>query len=471
MRSGYSFRVRLASRVTASMALAMTAVASLSFFGLRRALDQEIDASILNVASIQAASLTDSPDGSMRFHEWELTPAEAVSIRELNRYAQVWDLSGRPLLRTRYITADLPMDLAALERAGGGELVWRAQEFDGVPIRSLFYPLERLGSAHRNHVLQVSAPLVGRDRTLRVTGFLLGLIVMTVVGGTWLGSRWLAGSAVRPVGVIIDQAEAIEAGTLDRRIDAFAETTEYQRLVQVLNTMLERIDRSFQSQKRFTPDAGHELRGPLTVLRGELEVALRRPRGNEEYKEVLESGLEEVERLTRVTEDLLTLARSDEGAIVARREDALLDEEAHALLGRLSQTASEGGVTLERDIRGPVRIPHDRDLMSRLIWNLLQNAVEHTPEGGTVRLHVAPTPGGAVLEVHDTGPGFPPEEVDRVFERFYRADEARSSGRDGRYSTGLGLSIVKAIAAAHGGTAVAGRSPLGGAVVRVEIPG
>jgi two-component system OmpR family sensor kinase len=465
-----SFRIRLAARFTLTMAVAMLALSVGSWIALRYLLDREVDSSILNVASIQAASLTDWPGGAMRFHEWELTPEEAVSIRELNRYAQVWDLSGRNLLRTRFITEDLPLDREALMLAAEGELVWREQTFDAIPIRSLYYPLERLGMAHQDHVLQVAAPLLARNRTLRTTALFLAGIFVVVVSGTWMGAWWLAGSAVRPMGAIIDQAEEIEAGTLTRRISAFADTREYQRLVQVLNTMLARLQGSFDTQRRFTADASHELRSPLTALRGELEVALRRPRGEEEYRQVLESALEEVDRLSRISEDLLTLARSDSGVMKPRFVDESLDRVLGSCVSRVSSLAERRRVSLEVDAEGDLRVPHDPDLMGRLVQNLLDNALEHVPEGGAIRISGKKAEGALVLEVHDSGPGFPPGLVDRVFERFLRADQARSSRPDGSQGTGLGLAIVDAITAAHGGSAHAGTSPMGGALIRVTIP-
>ena len=201
-----SFRFLLGVRVTMVMTGAVMAVAVLSYFGLRRALDRELNASMINVASIQAATVTDDPSGAMHFHEWELTAEEAASVRDLIRYLQIWSADGESLIRTSHITEDLPLDSAALAKAGGGELAWTEGTFQGIPIRALYYPLERLGDLHIRHVLQVAAPLEARDRMLQTVTLLLLLILTTVAALTFLGGWWLAGRAVRPVDTIVDQA-------------------------------------------------------------------------------------------------------------------------------------------------------------------------------------------------------------------------------------------------------------------------
>ena len=163
-------------------------ISAMTLMTLRASLDREVDASILNVASIQAASLTDAASGEMHFHEWALTPDEAASVRDLVRYAQVWQADGVSLQRSQYMTQDLPLDREHLSRAGNGELVWVDLDWDGLPIRSLYYPLERLGEAHQRHVLQVAAPLEVRNALMgRVAGF-LGLLVLVLSLSTFAGA-------------------------------------------------------------------------------------------------------------------------------------------------------------------------------------------------------------------------------------------------------------------------------------------
>lgn len=451
------------------MFLGLAALSVLSFVAIREVLDREIDASLLNVASIQAATLTDAPSGEMHFHEWELTPEEAVQVRDLNRYAQVWSEDGESLLRTQYITSDLPLDSAALARAAAGRIVWVQDRFEGIPVRSLFYPLGRLGPSHREHVLQVAAPLGTRNRMLRNAALLMLALLVFVCGGTLAGSWWLAEQAVRPVQEIIRQAESIGPGKLGGRIDAWADSREYEKLVQVLNTMLSRIDSAFESQRRFTADASHELRSPLTAMRGELELARRRSRTAEEYERVIDSALEEVVRLSRIAEDLLTLARSDAGVLQLRPRRTDLRIVAARIVDRLALAASTKQVELTLRADGPAMAFVDEDLVSRLVWNLISNGIKFSPAGGRVAVSVASENDVIALHVTDTGPGVPEEATHRIFERFFRTDEARSAAFEPK-GTGLGLAIVRAIADLHGAELAVRNVEGGGADFLVRFP-
>ena len=464
-----SFRFQLATRFTLAMALGLVSLCAVGWLAGRDTLDRDIDSTLLSIASIQASAVTSAPEGRMEFHEWELTPREAAAVREVHRYAQVWTERGESLLRTRYITEDLPLDSAALARAVAGELVWTVQEFQGARVRTLYYPLGRHGAAHARHVLQLAAPLASRDRILRDSAVFLAGVILFVSAGTFAGGWWLADRAIRPVHDIIDQAEAIRPGDPLHRIHAFTGTREYQRLIDVLNTMLGRLDAAHEAQRRFTADASHELRSPLTALRGELELAQRRDRSPQEYRRVIGSGLEEVERLCRVADDLLTLARSDAGMMELRLEQGDLARCAAAVVERLQGRAREKGVMLGLEATGDVPGYFDPDLVSRLVWNLTENAIKFTPPGGAVRVRVSGDGQRAELSVEDTGPGLPPGALNRLFERFYRSDTARTPGALSS-GTGLGLSIARAIAELHGGRIEAANREATGAVFRVELP-
>lgn len=464
-----SFRFLLGIRASAATTAAVGAVAILSFLGLRQGLDRELNASLLNVATIQAAYVTDDSTGEMQFPEWELTPEEASSVRELNRYTQIWNAEGQSLVRGRYITEDLPLDMTALDQAAADEMVWAQGTFQGIPIRSLYYPLERLGQLHSHHVLQVAAPLDARNRMLRSVGLLLLAILATIATSTFIGAWWLAGRVVRPVDAIIDQAEGIARGEPRRRIEAYADTWEYHRLVQVLNQMLSRLEAALETQKRFAADASHELRTPLTVLRGEIEVALRRDRTAEEYVQVLDSALEEAERLSRLSEDLLTLTRSEAGVLVPQIKTVDLTKRVQRTVGRISQEAGRRNVQISGPSPEAVSAGVDPDLFDRVVWNLLGNAVKFSPAGGKVEIELSRSASGVLLAVSDSGPGIPEDQLERVFERFFRTDESRTHSED-HTGTGLGLAIAKALVELHQGEIAAENRAGGGAIFHVHLP-
>ncbi len=461
-----SFRFLLAARAAAATAVGLIVLSAATLFTLKLVLDRELDSGILSVASIQAASLADGPSGDMHFHEWELTPEEAASVRDLVQYAQVWDADGTSLLRSRYMTADLPVDEASLFRASAGEVVWARQDFEGAAVRTVFYPLERLGLAHQTHVLQVAAPLARRDEMLRRAGVFLLLLTVSLTSATFGGAWWLADRAVRPIHEVMDQAEEIGARSLDRRIHAYADATEYRRLVQVLNTMLGRLQLGFEAQRRFTADASHELRSPLTAMRGEIEVALRRDRSPAEYRDVLKSTLEEVERLSDTSDELLTLARSDARVLVAAPEDIDAAEVVRSVLDRLGGRAAGRSVVLAFRADDHVAAKVDPGMLGRIAWNLVDNAIRHART--RVEVEVAAPEGVLEVVVRDDGPGLGDMDPDDLFGRFFRADQARTpDGTAG--GTGLGLAIVRALAEAHGGSASAAPGDGGGSVFTVRM--
>jgi heavy metal sensor kinase len=299
--------------------------------------------------------------------------------------------------------------------------------------------------------------------------FTLAVVVLTGTSATLMGAWYFTSSAVRPVAEITAQATRIEAGTLDQRIVAHADTEEYEGLVAVLNRMLERLERAFVAQRRLTADVSHELRTPLTALRGEIEVALRAPRSPREYERVLRSGLEEIDGLTELCEDLLLVTRAEARLLSPQRTptdiDALVEERLDALHRRLE----ERGLTVSRSLHVGHTLRVDPELIRHLVDHLLDNAVRDTPEGGTIGVRLGPTPAGSGvrLVVENSGSGIPATDLPHLFEPFYRADPARTRGDGG---SGLGLALVSSIAQLHGGAAYASSVPGQSTRFEVDIP-
>jgi len=296
---------------------------------------------------------------------------------------------------------------------------------------------------------------------------LLGVVVVATTA-TLVGSWWFAGSAVRPVFEITEQATGIEAGTLDQRIVAHAETDEYRGLVAVLNRMLERIDAAFKSQRRLTADVSHELRSPLTVLRGEIEVALRAERNSRDYQRVLHSALEEIDRLTAMSDDLLLITRADAGVVTAHPAptdvNAMIRRELDGMRGRIEE--KELAVRAELD-PGLGSVTVDPALTRRLIEELLDNAVKFAPHGGDVVVTMGSTGGGLHLTITNSGSPLCVDELAHLFEPFYRADQARTRGT----GTGLGLAFAAAVTKLHCGSIRAVNVPSGGVRLECELRG
>jgi two-component system heavy metal sensor histidine kinase CusS len=297
---------------------------------------------------------------------------------------------------------------------------------------------------------------------------LVALLAVVVAGSaaTLVGAWHFTSSAVRPVGEITAQATWIEAGTLDQRILAHADTEEYEDLVAVLNRMLERLERGFAAQRRLTADVSHELRTPLTALRGQIEVALRAERSPRDYQLVLRSALEGIERLTTLSEDLLLITRADARLLTPERVETDVATLVAEALDARRRRIEEKDLTVERSLpQGGRPVSIDPALVARLVDHLLDNAVRYTPIGGRIGVRVesgaGAAPDGVRLVVENSGPEVAAEHLEHLFEPFYRVDPARTRENDDGVGPGLGLAMVAAIARLHNGAAHAASGPAG----------
>jgi heavy metal sensor kinase len=244
-------------------------------------------------------------------------------------------------------------------------------------------------------------------------------------------------------------AERISGGSLKTRLSLDAPHAEFQRLAHVFNAMLERIQGVFESQRRFMADAAHELKTPLAVIKGNLEVALKKSRSAEEYREVLISNFDQVERLIALIRPLLTLSQFAGDPPPLRCSPLELESLVKDLIGELTVLAEDRCIGLQLAARPVPTVLADEGWLRHVLINLLDNALRYTPPGGMVTVGLAEAPAGVAIAVQDTGPGIAPEHLPHLFERFYRVESARDRESGG---VGLGLAIVKEIIAAHGGT-------------------
>ncbi len=336
---------------------------------------------------------------------------------------------------------------------------------DGQMVRLYSAPL---GEDHTVFgVVQVGESLAPFSATLWrvVIGFLLLAPFFLALGA--LGSYWLAGRAFRPIHRLTHTAQEIEAGDLQRRIPLPRANDEIHHLALTLNEMIARLDRAFAQQRRFVADASHELRTPVAVIRSLTDVALAEAQNPEEYASILGEVNAEAERLGQLINDLLALARADEGQTVLEHEPVRLDRLVAEVAATLEPLAVEQGVTLDVWSREPVTVQGDEARLIQVVINLLQNALSYTNAGGVVTLNVEADTANAILTVRDTGVGIAPEHLPLLFERFYRADPARSRSPGG---SGLGLAIVAWVVRAHAGT-VAVESQAGqGSVFAITLP-
>jgi heavy metal sensor kinase len=443
-RLALSVRTRLTLWYSGALLAIVVTIGALSYSWLRTGLLQDLDASLLTVGHVVRD--TDAVARATGDHESVLR--DLLGPEFVDKLFQLLDPEGRPRAappaRQPYA---LPLSAAARARAARGETTLETVSLaEGEPVRVLTLPIVRDGRVAE--IVQVGMPLRRTEATL--DRYLHTLLVLGPlgVGLAALGGAAIAGVALRPVDRMTRTARRIGGEDLTRRIDRTGSGDELDRLAETLNEMLARLDQAFAQTRRFAADAAHELRTPLAALRGSIEVALRGDRTPDEYRRVLASDLEEVERLIRLSEDLLLLSRALAGPEPTRArvdlEPLLL--EVFDVGARLGQAA---GVAVRIEAAAPATVRGDAAALRRALGNLVENAVKYTPRGGKVELSLAVEDGAAVVTVADTGIGVEPADAERIFEPFVRLDAARSRDTGG---AGLGLAIARSVVVAHGGT-------------------
>jgi signal transduction histidine kinase len=441
-------RIRLTLPFAVAMAAVLVAMGAFVYFRLAGTLIAGIDQSL----RVQAAeTVTEVEKGSTRI---DLDPSGGPVVGE------ILTPGGR-------VVAAEPAGLKTLlgpknrAKALDGHAVRLSADLPGLAHewRLLAVPV-KLGTGHG--VFVTARSLTARNDSLhrlrRQLMLAIPLALLLAIGAGYA----LAAAALRPVEAMRRRAAAITASTPGRRLPVPAGGDELTRLAETLNDMLDRLEAAFEHERRFLADASHELRTPLALLRTELELALRRPRTHEELVDAIRSAAEETERMTKLAQDILLLARSDEEGIPIRREQIPASLLLERIAGRFASRAAETGRDVAIEAADDVMLNADPERLEQAIGNLVDNSFVYGR--GTITLSARAAGPSVELHVTDEGDGFPEGFAGRAFDRFSRADEGRSPG-----GTGLGLAIVELIAVAHGGTAAATNRAGGGADVWLTV--
>ena len=372
-------------------------------------------------------------------------------------YFQITDRRSRILHRSYSLGTD---SLVVKDTISAGSIILTTVYLNGEPVRIA-------ATRDKNFTYYVGYPIADL-RELLDNFFVIFLILTPIaVALSIIGGLALAKKALQPVDEITTRARTITAQNLDQTIPVRAVDDEIGRLTATINDMIGRLHASFAQVRQFSADASHELRTPLTVIRGEIELALRSKKSPDEYRRVLESTLEEILRLTSIINNLLTLAKAEQGLTTADFSEVDLKSLVEELYEDSTVLAEGKNITVTLKTNAPITIVGDRTRLRQLFLNLIDNAIKYTPEGGTVTLAMEQQNGSVFFRVEDTGIGIPPEDIGKIFDRFYRVDKARSRELGG---TGLGLSIAKWIAELHRGTITVSSEPQKGSVFTVQLP-
>ena len=465
----------LAFRLTAGYALAglflvFFATASL-YLVLVSELEKSTDLFLADKVHVLRTMLRERPD------DWDALREEVELESAARRYEQFYirllDERNTPLLMTPGMADQLDLAQLASRTQSRPDRTIRMKGRDGRAFRVASASAPVGPSPTRTDTIQIAIDVSQKEELLARYRFWFWAILLATFAIFPLVGYQIARHGIRPVEEMATTARHISSTNLRERILPEGYPFELASLASTFNQMLDRLEESFERISRFSADIAHDLRTPVNNIRGEAEVALARARSADEYRDVIESCLEEAVRLSDLIGDLLFLARAESPLTHLRRERVDVGELLGGVREYYEASAADGGVSLTTKVADePVIAELDRTLLQRAVGNLVSNALAHTPPGGAVVLGTN-TDSSSLhsstirIEVSDTGVGIPAEALPRVFDRFFRVDSSRSQGSGG---TGLGLAIVQSIALLHGGNVEISSQPGQGTRVTLHMP-
>jgi two-component system, OmpR family, heavy metal sensor histidine kinase CusS len=388
-----------------------------------------------------------------------------VWYRNTSFWTRILDGQGRLLTESPGMSQTLPFHFFTGGFPNGRNLTIHSQQGRSFRISSTqgLWP----GHVPPDVTIQMAIDMGSDEAILEKFRAKLFTVLIFSLLGCALAGYWIAHRGIRPVRKMAETTARISPSNLHERLERPGLPSELSDLAATFNGMLDRLEDSFVRLSRFSSDIAHELRTPLQNLRGEAEVVLSKEREPGEYRETLGSSLEEYQRLSNLIDRLLFLARAENPQTQIQREELDFKKELGLLHDFYGLSAGESGITLRVEAPGALRADLDRSLFQQAVGNLVENALKHTPPGGTVLLKTSLGDGNVRVEVSDTGKGIAPDQISRVFDRFYRVDPSRSPSSGG---AGLGLSIVKSIMDLHGGTVEIRSEPSKGTTVALLFP-
>ncbi|HJU53014.1 MAG TPA: heavy metal sensor histidine kinase [Pyrinomonadaceae bacterium] len=442
-------RGRLTLWYVSVLALILVAFGVAVYVMLSRALYRRVDEALRSTLEISITSLThDAQEGQSIQSAAQSTAAE---LSHPQQAMMIFDGEGRLLAEHPYeegLHIRLP-DLGAIP-ADEVYLYTVAGESKADDRHRLAVRRVRIPPADTPYIILTSQPLEAVEDELESLREILYFATPAALLLAGLGGWFLARQGLAPVAAMAKSARQIGAGNLDRQLPVADPRDELGQLATTFNELLARLDGAFGEQRRFMADASHELRTPLSVMSTAADVTLKKGHREEaEYREALQMVAEQTRRLSRIVKDMFTLARADAGRYPLRKQTLYLNDLLREVARAGEMLASGKGVTVKLSNVPEAAFHGDEDLLRRMILNLVDNAVKFTPTGGSVRLGLERRGSEFLLSVSDTGPGITAEAREHLFERFYRADKARSRAEDG--GAGLGLAIARWIAQAHDG--------------------
>ncbi|MCP9440379.1 MAG: heavy metal sensor histidine kinase [Nitrospira sp.] len=439
-------RLRLTLWYGSALALVLLVFSVVLYAIMARNLRDAVDQSLEETAMAAVRSLEER--GFLPLLDEEELLSQFPELARIDKFFQIFSPSGTITIRSPNIKQhDLPLSRKALEATFNGNKLFETAKYPNEPqLRLISVPINYRGRLL--YIVQVGTTMESIENTLEY--FLIVLIVAVPVAlAVSLGAGWfLAGRALRPVDAITLAVQRIAGGDLSQRLTIPPTKDEIGRLAETFNDMIGRLDASFRQIRQFTSDASHELRTPLTVMKGETELMLRKPRSVEEYRSVLESNLEEIDRMTDIVDELLFLSRADMGEVKMECKPVALESLVEDIHRQATLLGQDRKIEVGLGTVMPAAVQGDELRLRELLLNLVENAVKYSHPNGKVEISLVTDGQHAILSVSDQGIGIPTEDLPKIFNRFYRTDNARTHTKKG---TGLGLAICAWIAESHKG--------------------
>ena len=446
------------------LSLILIIFASGIFIYFKNSLQESIDAKIRSIGEVLSSSMTDAHNTSV-FGNFERYLENVLGKKPKGKFIQIMDSSGRIGAKMSDIEGEaLPTSFSALERAMRGEIVYETIERTKPRLRMITIPI--LENKKVTSVVQVGTSLEDFDETIRKLLLIMIISIPSSICVTIVVGYFMARKALRPVDQIRRAAVKISSSNLDEKIDIAGRKDELSRLAETFNAMIKRLKDAFQRINQFSIDVSHELKTPLTILKGETEVALRKEREKHDYQVLLMSNLEEIDRMSCIIDDLLLLSKADTREIKLNVEEVALRDLIIDVCMDMKVVADKKSVALETSELEDIRLKGDELKLRRMLLNIVENGIKYSHIGGKVSVASYVNDGYAKIDVKDNGIGISEEDIKYIFDRFYRADRSRKR----ESGSGLGLSISRWIAEAHKGGIEVKSQPAQGSMFTIKLP-
>ncbi|MCX5804904.1 MAG: ATP-binding protein [Proteobacteria bacterium] len=458
-------------RLTLWYGLILTLILSVFSSGVytyfRNSLQKSIDEKIKSIGEILSSSMSESHNTSV-FGNFERYLENVLGKRPKGKFIQIMDTSGKIGAKMNDIETEvLPSSFKTLERVLNGEVVYETMERVKPRLRMVTIPIiENKESKKVTSIVQVGTSLEDFDETMKKLLIIMLISIPTSIGVSIVSGYFLAKKALRPVDQIRKAAVKITLSNLGEKIDIGSRRDELSRLARTFNEMISRLRDSFLRINQFSIDVSHELKTPLTILKGQTEVALRKDRENEDYKSILKSNLEEINRMAEIIDDLLLLSKAETKEVKLSFEDVSLRDLIADVCMNVKIFADNKGIGLMIKELEDVKIKGDELKLRRMFLNIVENGIKYTQPGGKVDISSSINNGYVQIDIKDNGVGIAEDDIKFIFDRFYRGDKSRKR----ESGSGLGLSISKWIAEMHKGTIEVKSGLSEGSLFSIKLP-